>query len=117
MARARSQGWSAATAEDLARSYRAGDPVARAAVSRSATAVGEAIDAAATLFDPEAVAVAGGFVTVADDHVTQVRTVVRESGLHEYARTVHVTTSGLDGDGPLIGAGDVVLRWPFRLLT
>lgn len=66
---ARGQGWTGETGQDLAAAYRVGDPVAIAAVRRSATAVGQAIAAAATLCDLDAVAIAGGFAKVADDYV------------------------------------------------
>lgn len=107
---ARAQGWTGETGEDLAAAYRAGDEVARRAVARSARAVGEGIATASTLFDLQAVAIAGGFVNVADDYVTQVQAAVEASALHAYARAVRVTTSGLGGDGPLVGAAALVLR-------
>lgn len=107
---ARAQGWTGETGEDLAAAYRAGDEIARRAVARSAHAVGEGIATASTLFDLQAVAIAGGFVNVADDYVAQVQAAVEASALHAYARAVRVTTSGLGGDGPLIGAAALVLR-------
>jgi len=107
---ARTQGWEGETGLDLAASYRAGDDVARAAVRRSATAVGQAIAAAATLCDLEAVAIAGGFSQVADDYVEQVREAARAASLHAYARRCRITGSGLDGDGPLLGAAALALH-------
>ncbi|MDQ1076113.1 MULTISPECIES: ROK family protein [Microbacterium] len=106
---ARTQGWEGATGLDLAASYRAGDEIARAAVSRSATAVGQAIAAAATLCDLEAVAIAGGFSQVADDYVDQVRVAVEAAAVHAYARRCRIVGSGLDGDGPLLGAAALAL--------
>lgn len=107
---ARSQGWEGETGLDLAASYRAGDEVAVAAVRRSARAVGQAIAAAATLCDLEAVAIAGGFAKVADDYVDLVRAAVQDAALHAYARRCRVVASGLDGDGPLLGAAALALR-------
>lgn len=107
---ARAQGWAGATGEELAAAYRAGDGIARRAVARSARAVGEGVATAATLFDLQAVAIAGGFVNVADDYVAQVQAAVRASALLDYARAVRVTASGLGADGPLIGAAALVLR-------
>lgn len=107
---ARTQGWSGETGLDLAASYRAGDEVAIAAVRRSATAVGQAIAAAATLCDLEAVAIAGGFSHVADDYVDLVRAAAVEAALHAYARRCRIVPSGLDGDGPLLGAAALALR-------
>ena len=106
---ARTQGWEGATGLDLAASYRAGDEIARAAVSRSATAVGQAIAAAATLCDLEAVAIAGGFSQVADDYVDQVRVAAEAAAVHAYARRCRIVGSGLDGDGPLLGAAALAL--------
>ncbi|MBA8816716.1 glucokinase [Microbacterium halimionae] len=102
------QGWTGTTGEELGAAYRAGDEVARRAVIRSATAVGEAITTAATLYDLEAVAVAGGFVQVADDYLDHVRASAHSAALHPYARAVRISPSALDGDGPLIGAAALV---------
>lgn len=107
---ARTQGWEGETGLDLAASYRCGDEVAVAAVRRSATAVGQAIAAAATLCDLEAVAIAGGFSQVADDYIEQVRAAAQAASLHAYARRCRITGSGLDGDGPLLGAAALALR-------
>ncbi|KTR93286.1 ROK family transcriptional regulator [Microbacterium testaceum] len=107
---ARSQGWEGETGLDLAASYRSGDEIATAAVARSATAVGQAIAAAATLCDLEAVAIAGGFSQVADDYIDRVRVAAHAASVHEYARRCRITGSGLDGDGPLLGAAALALR-------
>lgn len=107
---ARTQGWTGRTGEELAADYRAGAPVARRAVARSAEAVGEAIAAAATLLDLQTAALAGGFVNVADDYIDQVARAVRDSALHPYAQAVRVTRSSLGGDGPLLGAAALILR-------
>ncbi|QIG39768.1 ROK family protein [Microbacterium sp. 4R-513] len=107
---AREQGWPGATGEDLAAAYRAGDDIAIRAVRRSADAVGRAIATAATLFDLEAVAIAGGFVNVADDYIELVRDAAHESAALPYARAVRVERSSLGGDGPLLGAAALVLR-------
>ena len=107
---AREQGWAGATGLDLAESYRAGDPVAVAAVRRSATAVGQAVAAAATLCDLEAVAIAGGFSQVADDYVDLVAAAAAGAAVHAYARRCRIVRSGLDGDGPLLGAAALALQ-------
>jgi glucokinase len=107
---ARTQGWEGETGLDLAASHAAGDPIALAAVSRSATAVGQAIAAAATLCDLEAVAIAGGFSHVAPDYIDQVREAAQAASLHAYARRCRVVGSGLDGDGPLLGAAALALQ-------
>lgn len=107
---ARAQGWTGHTGEELASAYRDGSPIAERAVDRSATAVGEAIATATTLYDLQTVAIAGGFVNVADDYVDRVRASVRQAALHPYARRVRVTRSSLGGDGPLLGAAALILR-------
>ena len=107
---ARSQGWVGETGLDLAASYRGGDEVAVAAVRRSAAAVGQAIAAAATLCDLEAVAIAGGFAKVADDYIDLVAAAAHDAAVHAYARRCRVVASGLDGDGPLLGAAALALQ-------
>ena len=107
---ARSRGWDEQTGLDLAASYRAGDDIAVAAVRRSASAVGQAIAAAATLCDLEAVAIAGGFSHVADDSIDLVRAAASAAAVHAYARRCRIVASGLDGDGPLLGAAALALR-------
>ncbi|SIS14571.1 ROK family protein [Microbacterium sp. RURRCA19A] len=106
---ARTQGWVGETGLDLAAAYREGDAVAVAAVRRSASAVGQAIAAAATLCDLEAVAIAGGFSHVADDYVDLVAAAAAAASVHAYARRCRVVPSGLDGDGPLLGAAALAL--------
>lgn len=107
---ARSQGWDGQTGEDLAAAYRAGSAIAERAVARSAAAVGEAIATATTLYDLQTVAIAGGFVNVADDYIDRVHASVQQTALHPYARRVRVTRSSLGGDGPLLGAAALILR-------
>jgi glucokinase len=107
---ARAQGWDGSTGEELAVAYRSGSMIAERAVDRSATAVGEAIATATTLYDLQTVAIAGGFVNVADDYIDRVAASAREAALHPYARLVRVTRSSLGGDGPLLGAAALILR-------
>lgn len=106
---ARRRGWAGSTGEDLAVDYRAGNRVARDAVRRSATSVGEAIASVSTLLDLEIVAIGGGFVLVADDYLDLVRGAIADSILFDYAQ-VAVVPSALNGRGPLIGAGGLVHR-------
>ncbi|WP_445996947.1 ROK family protein [Okibacterium fritillariae] len=107
---AQSRGWLGQTGEQLAASYADGDPVARAAVRRSAEAVGLAISNVTTLLDLEAVAIGGGFANVAPDYVDLVRAAAEESALFPYASAVTIRPTGLAGDGPLIGAAALVHR-------
>ena len=107
---ARAAGWSGSSGEELAVSYSAGDPAAVAAVHRSAGAVGEAIANVATLLDLDVAVVAGGFAQVSGDYLDLVRESAAAAAVFEYARRVRISASGLDGHGPLIGAGALVLR-------
>ncbi|TQL81468.1 ROK family protein [Microbacterium saperdae] len=66
---AQQQGWTGATGEDLAKDAAAGDEIARAAIERSAKAVGEALADAATLVDLDMVAIGGGFSRVSADYI------------------------------------------------
>lgn len=107
---AQEQGWSGAAGEDLARDAAAGDTVARAAIERSARAVGEALADAATLVDLDIVAIGGGFSRVSADYIDLVQQALTASAAHEYSRNTRVVRSGLSDEGPLIGAAALVLR-------
>lgn len=107
---AQQQGWVGSTGEDLARDSAAGDAIARAAIERSAKAVGEALADAATLVDLDMVAIGGGFSRVSDDYIELVQEALTASAVHEYSRRARVVRSGLGDEGPLIGAAALVLR-------
>ncbi|GAB3596348.1 ROK family protein [Microbacterium tumbae] len=107
---ARTQGWTGTTGEDLARDAAAGVAVARAAIERSAKAVGEALADAATLVDLDTVAIGGGFSRVSEDYIDLVQAALSASAAHDYSRRTRVVRSGLGDEGPLIGAAAFVLR-------
>lgn len=107
---AKEHGWNGSTGEDLAAAYAHDDPVAIAAVARSAEAVGEAIASVTTLLDLDVAVVAGGFSAVAADYIDRVRAAASASAVFDYARRVEIVPSGLDGRGPLVGAASLVLR-------
>jgi len=107
---ARTQGWDGATGEELGRAAASGDPVARAAIERSARAVGRALADIATLVDVEVFAVGGGFSHVSDDYIDLVGAALQDAAMLSYPRSARVVRSGLGGDGPLIGAAALVLR-------
>jgi len=107
---ARGQGWTGATGEELAAAYRSGDDVARAAIARSAHAVGVGLASAATLLDLEVAVVGGGFSFVADDYPELIEGVVRAVAINGYAARLKVVRAGLGGDAPLIGAAALVHR-------
>ncbi|GAA4771934.1 ROK family protein [Microbacterium gilvum] len=104
------QGWRGETGEDLARAARGGDRIARAAIERSARAVGQALADASTLLDLEVVAISGGFSNVADDYVDLVAAALADWADLPYARATRVVRSALGGDGPIIGAAALVLQ-------
>ncbi|MDP3952769.1 ROK family protein, partial [Microbacterium sp.] len=87
-----------------------GDQVARAAIERSARAVGEALADAATLVDLDMIAIGGGFSRVSDDYIDLVQQALTASAAHDYSRRARVVRSGLGDEGPLIGAAALVLR-------
>ncbi|MCD0445069.1 ROK family protein [Glycomyces sp. A-F 0318] len=107
---ARSRGWRGETGEDLARSYRDGDPVAVAAVGRSARAVGLGLVNASTLLDLELAVIGGGFAAVAEDYPDLVAAAIKEHAVNAYAAEIAVVRAGLGGDAPLIGAAALVHR-------
>ncbi|MCS3843242.1 ROK family protein [Microbacterium sp. AK031] len=107
---AQTQGWTGATGEDLARDAASGDQVARAAIERSARAVGEALADAATLVDLDMIAIGGGFSRVSDDYIDLVQQALTASAAHDYSRRARVVRSGLGDEGPLIGAAALALR-------
>jgi glucokinase len=107
---AREHGFTGATGEDLAAGYAAGDPIAIAAVRRSAGAVGEAIASATALVDLTVVAIGGGFSRVTPGYVDVVREAIAQHTVFRYVSAVTVVPSGLSDEGPLIGAAALVHR-------
>lgn len=106
---AQAQGWEGATGPDLAKDAAAGVAVARAAIERSAAAVGRVLADAATLLNLDVIAISGGFSRVSEDYVDLVAASVRSSAALDFAREVPVVRSGLADEGPLIGAA--ALAW------
>ncbi|WP_019200407.1 ROK family protein [Tsukamurella sp. 1534] len=106
---ARSQGFPGTTGEELGEAYRAGDPLAVAAVRRCADALGQGIGSALALVPVSVVAIGGGFSRVADDLVDQVQEVVSAHPL-PYVAAARVVRAGLGSDAPLIGAAGLVYR-------
>jgi glucokinase len=106
---ARSEGFAGSTGEQLAAAYAAGDPVARAAIERTGTAIGQAIGSATALLDLELVAIGGGFSRATSDLFTVIRDTVARH-YFPFVRKVRVEPSALSGDGPLIGAAALIHR-------
>jgi glucokinase len=107
---AKEQGWRGLTGEDLAASYRAGDPIAVAAVRRCARALGEGIASVCALIDLEAVAIGGGFSRVTPDLFDLIRATIAEVAPLDTIAGVQVLPSALSDEGPLIGAAGLVHR-------
>ncbi len=107
---AQRQGWVGATGEDLAASYAAGDPIAVAAITRSGTAIGQAIASATALVDLDLVAIGGGFSHATPDLFDFIRAAIAKRAAFPFVAKVRVIPSALSGDGPLIGAAALVHR-------
>ncbi len=107
---AREHGFTGETGEQLAAAARTGDATARAAIERSATAVGRAIASASALVDLDVVAIGGGFSHVSDDYIELVQRAVSTHSDFGFVTKTRVVASGLSGDGPLIGAAALVHR-------
>jgi len=104
---ARKHGWTGTTGEELSRDYKLGDDVARAAITRAGTAIGQAISSAAALLDLELVVIGGGFSQATPDLFRFIRETVA-SHPFEFVRRVQVVPSSLSGAGPLVGAAALV---------
>lgn len=98
---ARAQGWGGATGEELAAAAPT-DPIARAAIERSARAVGLAVASASALVDLDVVAIGGGFSHSASDYLDLVRAAADEG--FAFARATRILPAGLGSEAPLIGA-------------
>lgn len=107
---ARSRGFAGTTGEDLAAAWATGDPVACAAVARSARAVALGLVDAATLLDLDLAVIGGGFSRVTPDYIDQVAAVVTREALLGFAARLRVLPAELGGDAPLVGAAALVHR-------
>jgi glucokinase len=107
---ARAQGWTGESGEDLAAGYAAGDPIAVAAVRRSAAAVGAAIASATALLDVDLVVIGGGFSRVAPEYIDLVRAARDATAAYPFLARAAIAPAQLGHDSPLIGAAALVLR-------
>lgn len=100
---AQAQGWQGTTGEELAAASTVGsDAVARAAIERSARAVGLAIASTSALVDLDVVAIGGGFSHSAPDYLDLVRAAADEG--FDFVRATRILPAELGGEAPLIGA-------------
>lgn len=107
---ARTRGFTGDTGEQLGAAAASGNAVARAAIERSATAVGRAIASASALVDLDVVAIGGGFSHVSGDYIALVGEAVARHSDFGFVTKTRVVASGLKGDGPLVGAAALVHR-------
>lgn len=103
---AQSQGFGGGTGEDLWRASENGVAVARAAIERSARAVGLAIASASALVDLDVVAIGGGFSHAAPDYIDLVRDAARQG--FGFVQATRIVPAALGDEAPLIGAALVV---------
>lgn len=106
---ARELGWAGRTGEDLSVDYQAGDPLAVAAVRRSAGAVGGMIASASALLDLDMVVIGGGFAAVSSDYLALIRAARDAAAPFPFLARAEIVPSALAGDGPLLGAAALVL--------
>ncbi|MFJ6652883.1 ROK family protein [Microbacterium sp. NPDC091313] len=106
---ARAQGWQGDSGEDLAAAAAAGDDLARAAVRRSAAAVGSALASASALLDLDAIVIGGGFSRVSPDYVDLVREARDAVGAFAFLARARIVPAALGDESPLVGAAALVL--------
>ncbi|WP_267898516.1 ROK family protein [Agromyces laixinhei] len=87
-----------------AESAQTGDLVARAAIERSAKAVGQTLAGVCALLDVGLIVIGGGFSLVSGDYVHLVQQSARSAAVLPAARTVRVVRAALGSDAPLVGA-------------
>lgn len=112
---AQRQGWPGRTGEELGGYARSGDKVARAAIERSAKAVGQALAGVCALLDVGLIVIGGGFSQVSDDYVELVEACARRAAVLPAARTVKVVRAALGSDAPLVGASLLPVWAPVRV--
>lgn len=100
---ARAHGWTGSTGEELATSA---DAVARAAIERSARAVGLAIASASALVDLDVVAIGGGFSRSAPDYLDLVRVAAADG--FGFVRATRILPAELGDEASLVGAAALV---------
>jgi glucokinase len=101
---ARGHGWGGAAGEDLARDAAGGDAVARAAIVRSATAVGHALAGVSALLDIDRFVIGGGFSYASEDYTEIVQSTARALAILPATAAIDVRRAALGPDAPLVGA-------------
>ncbi|MFE3446484.1 ROK family protein [Nocardia sp. NPDC059180] len=109
---AREQGWVGENGAELARAAAAGDPIARAALERAGTALGQAITSAAALLDVDTVVIGGGFAHSGEPLWAPMRAAIaRHAGLN-FIRDLRVELSTLADGATLVGAAILAAGLP-----
>lgn len=106
---ARALGWRGHDGVALGRDAAGGDATARAAIERSAAAVGASLANVTTLLDLDVIVIGGGFSRSAPDYVELVAAALRRSAALDYAKEVDVVCSALGDAAPLVGAAALLL--------
>ncbi len=105
---ARAQGWTGHSGEDLVATAHAGDEVARAAIDRSAAAVGEALAGVAALTGIDLAVVGGGFALHAPGYLRLVAERARQVAILPAAHRLEVVAPERGADAPLVGAAELL---------
>jgi glucokinase len=104
------QGWSGATAKELAEAARAGDSVALAAFDRAADALACGIVGAAALVDLDVVVVGGGVAAAGPVLIDPLRAHLKRRASLGFVQRVRALPGTLGRDAGLIGAARCALE-------
>ena len=106
--RAREAGLDLATAEDVARAARAGEPGARAVWEETVEALACGLTSIVNLFEPELVVVGGGVSRSGEQLLGPVRESVRTSSMAPAAKGVDIVASAFGERVGVVGAAAIV---------
>jgi glucokinase len=106
--RAREAGLDFATAEDVARAARTGDPGARAVWDETVEALACGLTSIVNLFEPELVVVGGGVSRSGEQLLGPVRRAVRSAAMGPAARGMDIVASALGDQVGVVGAAAIV---------
>jgi glucokinase len=105
-----SRGWKGSTGLQLSEAAASGNPVARAAIHRSATAVGRALASFGAIVDFEIATIGGGFAESATDYVDIVRRSFAIAAPLDHVAQATVVRCALGGEAPLVGSAALIWR-------
>jgi glucokinase len=107
---ARAQGWSGATAADLAYSARAGETVAQQAFQRAGQALAAGIVSTAAICDLDRAVIGGGVAQASDLLLPSIRQALTDHARLDFLKGLTVTTAALGSRAGLLGAAALVLQ-------